>query len=287
LRSIIDRGCTIIGADNCMKIANILSRKNRILLAELVRTDFKLRYENSALGYVWSVLHPLLLFGVLYVVFGVILDIGRGIEHFPVYLLTGIVLWRFFTEATKNGLKAIVQRGSLIRKVNFPKYIIVISGTISSLINLGINLFVVLIFMLISGVPLSWEIVFIIPFIIELYVFALGIAFFLSALNVYLRDVANLWEIVIQAAFYATPILYPLTRVTEKSDVIAKLLMMSPAAQVIQDVRFFLVTRESITTWSLFDGSLLGLIPILIVVFTVIAGGLYFRSKSGNFAEHI
>src|SRR5690606_30874970 len=109
---------------------------------------------------------------------------GRGVEHFAVYLLTGIVLWRFFTEATNNGLRAIVQRGSLIRKINFPKYIIVISGTISSLINLGLNLLVVMLFVFINGVDLSWQALWVIPLILELYIFALAIAFFLAAVNV-------------------------------------------------------------------------------------------------------
>ena len=149
-----------------LKLSNIFSRRNRILLSELVRTDFKLRYQASFLGYVWSILNPLLLFAILYVVFDKFLGIGRNIEHFPVYLLLGIVLWRFFTEATNNGLQAIVKRGSLIRKINFPKYIIVISGTVSSLINLGINLLVVLLFIFINGVELQWQSLMIIPLII-------------------------------------------------------------------------------------------------------------------------
>src|SRR5688500_16681585 len=120
-----------------MKISNILNRRNRILLRELVITDFKLRYQGSALGYFWSLLKPLLLFAILYVVFVKLLKFGGDIEHYPVYLLLGVVLWSFFIEATTNGLQSIVSRGDLIRKINFPKYIIVISGTISSLINLG------------------------------------------------------------------------------------------------------------------------------------------------------
>ena len=115
---------------------NFLGRKNFILLRELVVTDFKLRYQGSVLGYIWSVLKPLFLFAILYIVFVHILRLDRGIPHFPVTMLLGIVLWSFFTEATSNGLGSIVNRGDLIRKLNFPKYIIVISGTISSLINL-------------------------------------------------------------------------------------------------------------------------------------------------------
>src|SRR3990167_4499788 len=106
-----------------MKISNIFSRRNRILLRELVVTDFKLRYQGSALGYLWSLLKPLLLFAILYVIFVEFLRFGSDVEHFPLYLLLGIVLWGFFTEATNQGIQAIVSRGDLIRKINFPKYI--------------------------------------------------------------------------------------------------------------------------------------------------------------------
>lgn len=270
-----------------MKISNFVNRKNRVLLAELVRTDFKLRYENSALGYLWSVLNPLMMFAVLYVIFTKFLGIGRGVDNFPVYLLTGIVLWRFFTEATNNGLRAIVQRGGLIRKINFPKYIIVISGTISSLINLAINLVIVGVFMLISGIGPSWYILLALLPILELYILALGVAFLLSAVNVFLRDIANLWEVVLQAAFYAVPIVYPIGMILEQSELGGKILLMNPVAQVIQDVRYALLSRDTITIWSL-DGPLLyKVVPLAVVAIVVIVGGLYFRSKSSTFAERV
>lgn len=270
-----------------MKIANIVSRRNRILLAELVRTDFKLRYQASTLGYLWSILSPLLLFAILYVVFDKFLGVGQGIEHFAVYLLVGIVLWRFFTEATNNGLKAIVQRGSLIRKINFPKYIIVISGTVSSLINLGLNLLVVVFFMVINGVDLSWQALMIFPLIIELYIFALALAFFLSAVNVKFRDVSYLWDVFLQAAFYATPIIYPLTIVANKSELAAQLLLFSPVAQVIQDVRYFLITHDSVTMSQLTDSLPMILVPFIIIVAIGALGAWYFKTSQGKFAEEV
>jgi ABC-2 type transport system permease protein len=270
-----------------MKISNIASRRNRILLAELVRTDFKLRYQASTLGYLWSILNPLLLFAILYTVFDLVLGVGRGIEHFPVYLLLGIILWRFFTEATNNGLKAIVQRGSLIRKINFPKYIIVISGTISSLINLGINLLVVLLFIIINGVDLSWEALLVIPLIIELYAFALAIAFFLAAANARLRDVGYIWDVFMQAAFYATPIIYPLNLVLNKSELAGQLLIMNPVAQIIQDIRYVLVTHDSITIHHVFKGEIYTLIPFVIILLTSVAATIYFKRRSHYFAEEV
>lgn len=267
-----------------MKPSNILSVRNRVLLRELVVTDFKLRYQGSVLGYAWSVLKPLFLFAILYIVFDKFLKLGRDIEHFPVYLLTGVVLWSFFTEATNNGLQSIVSRGALIRKINFPKYIIVISGTISSLINLAINLVVILIFILINGVDLTWMSLFVLPLILELYIFALAIAFFLAALNVKFRDIGYLWEVFLQAAFYATPILYPLQMVIDQSELAAKIIMLNPVAQVIQDIRYVLVTADTIRLYDIVHGWKV-LIPFAIIVFISILAVVYFRRSSKYFAE--
>lgn len=269
-----------------MKLSNILSRRNRILLRELVVTDFKLRYQGSALGYAWSILKPLFLFAILYIVFDKFLRLGRDIEHFPVYLLLGIVLWTFFAEATNLGLQSIVSRGDLIRKINFPKYIIVVSGTISSLINLAINLLVVLVFILFNGVVLSWSALLIFPLILELYIFSLAIAFLLAALNVKFRDVSYLWEIVMQGAFYATPVIYPLQMVLVQSVFAAKLLLLNPVAQIIQDARFALVTPDTVTIWNTVGGWKI-IVPFAIIIVLLIAASVYFKKNSKHFAELI
>jgi ABC-2 type transport system permease protein len=219
-----------------MNLKNIFSHRNDSLLRQLVATDFKLRYQGSALGYLWSLARPLFMFGILYVVFGYIAKFGGNIDHYPVYLLLGIVLWNFFVEATNFGLQSIVGRGDLIRKINFPKYIIVISGSISALINLGISLSVVILFVFIAGTEIRPVIVFLPLLILELYVFALALAFFLSALYVKYRDVSYIWELVMQAGIYAAPIIYPLQLVSSQSPAAAKLMLLcNPVAQIIQD----------------------------------------------------
>jgi ABC-2 type transport system permease protein len=270
-----------------MKISNIISRKNRILLRELVVTEFKLRYQDSVLGFLWSLLKPLLMFAILYFVFGQLLRIGSDIEHYAVYLLLGIVLWNFFVEATSQGLSAIVARGDLIRKINFPKYIIVVSGTISALINLGINLVVIAVFMAINHVDLLPTAPLVILPIAFLYVLALSIAFFLSAANVKYRDVGHIWDILIQAAFYATPILYPISMVIERSSTIGHLLMLSPVAQAIQDARYFLITHQTVTGAQLFDNWYINMIPYVITGVIVITATLYFKKSSKYFAENV
>lgn len=269
-----------------MKLSNTISRKNRILLRELVVTDFKLRYQGSVLGYAWSVLKPLFLFVILYIVFEKFLRLGRDIENFPVYLLLGIVLWQFFTEATVQGLQSIISRGDLIRKINFPKYIIVISGTMSALINLLINMCVVMIFCFIGGVELRTEAFLVIPLLVELYIFALAIAFFLAALNAKYRDVGYLWEIFLQAAFYATPILYPLQMVLAQMPEAAKLLMLNPVAQIVQDIRHVLVTEQTITLYQLVSGWKVA-IPFVIIVAILFAAVCYFKKTQKYFAEMI
>jgi len=223
----------------------------------------------------------------LYTVFGVFLRIGGDLPHFPVYLLLGIVLWGFFTEATSQGLSAIVDRGDLIRKINFPKYIIVVSSSVSALINLGFNLLVVLFFVVINGVEITASVLWLPVIILELYVFALAMAFFLSALYVKYRDIGYLWEVLLQGAFYATPVLYPISIVVGINEFAAKLIMLNPVAQIIQDARYVLVTKETTTTYSLFGGYWYELIPFAIVFVTIVVASIYFKRNSGSFAENV
>lgn len=271
-----------------MKLSNILNRRNRILLRELVITDFKLRYQGSVLGYLWSLLKPLMLFTILYFVFVRFLRFGAGEEHFAVSLLLGIVLWSFFIEATTQGMQAIVSRGDLIRKINFPKYIIVISGTISALINLALNLLVVFVFILVNGVDIKWSILLFPLSIIELYVFALALAFALSAAYVKYRDMSHIWEVFLQALFYATPILYPLSMVIDNAGAwIAKLLMLNPVAQIIQDARYSSISHETVTTQGFITNPFLVAVPYLIVAISITFAVYYFKKNQKYFAENV
>jgi ABC-2 type transport system permease protein len=271
-----------------MKISNIISRRNRILLRELVITDFKLRYQGSVLGYLWSLLKPLMLFAIMYVVFVHFLRFGAGIEHFAISLLLGIVLWSFFLEATGQGMSAIVSRGDLIRKINFPKYIIVVSGTISALINLIFNLVIVFIFMAFDGVDFKWSALFFPVNVFELYVFALAVAFFLATAYVKFRDISHIWEVLTQGIFYATPILYPLQAVIAVNSTAAQALMLSPIAVIFQDARYNLVTQSStIINSQIINNQLLLILPHLLVILTIVIASLYFRRNQKYFAENV
>jgi ABC-2 type transport system permease protein len=218
----------------------IITKENRALLLELVRTDFKLRYQSSVLGYLWSLLRPLFLFVILYFVFVEFLKIGQDVPHFPVYLLLGIVLWNFFVEMTMQSLGSIVGRGDLIRKIKIPRWIIVISSSISASINLLLNLLVIAIFLVINGVNIRMSVLWFPVDLLQIYIFAVGVSFFLAAAFVKYRDVSYIWEVLIQAGFYATPILYPVSKITDLN--IQKLLFMNPLAVAIQNARFHVIT---------------------------------------------
>ncbi len=260
-------------------------RYSIILLKQLVKTDFKLRYQGSALGYVWSLLRPLLLFLILYLVFGVFLKAKGNIPHYPVYLLLGIVLWNYFAEVTSGSVGAIVGRGDLLRKINFPKYVIILAGSFSAFINLLINFGVIAIFMVFTHVSLTWHALIMVPLIAELFIFSIAVAFFLSALFVKFRDVSYIWEVIMQAAFYATPILYPLSLVPHRA---AKVLILNPMAQIIQDARHVLVTPASETIYQVYGGDRwIWAIPLGTSLIIVILAAIYFRSRSKYFAEEI
>ena len=252
-----------------MSILEIFSHKNWLLLKAMVSSDFKLRYKQSMLGYLWSVLKPLMLFGVMYVVFIHFLRFGDSVPHFSVGLLLGIVMWNFFSETTSGGLNAVVGHGDLLRKIKFSKYFVV-----------------VMLFALANGVHFTWSALLIIPIFVELFFLALGVAFFLGAAYVYFRDLSPIWEVVMQAGFYATPIIYPVSLVvTNAGEFIARLqLLLNPAAQIVQDARHVLIAPENVTVWENWP-PYIAVIPV-ILSFLIFLGGLkFYTAKSKSFAE--
>lgn len=263
---------------------HILSKKNRALLSELVRTDFKLRYQGSVLGYAWSLLQPLFFFVILLVVF-TYLRVNKGIPNYPVYLLMGMTIWSFFRELTAGSISAIVSRGSLIRKVSVPRWIIILSSSLSAVISLVFNLIILGIFMIVNHTSLSFSFAWFPLLIVEVYVFSLGIALFLSAAYVRYRDVSYIWEVIIQGGFYLTPIIYPISKIPDH--LVQKLIMINPMAQVIQDARRAMVWPGTQTTSQTFNGGPYKFVPFLIIIAVFLLGLGYFRKRSRYFAEDI
>lgn len=262
-------------------------RYSTILLKQLVKTDFKLRYQSSVLGYIWSLLRPLFLFLVLYLVFVVVLKTGGDVPHFGVYLLVGIVLWNYFVEVTTGSVASIVMKGDLMRKVNFPRYVIVLAGSFSALINLALNLLVVMFFIWLGHAEPNRYILLMPILILELFVFSLSVAFFLSAVYVRFRDINFIWEVLIQVGFYATPILYSFSYISSKSEIGAKIAMLNPMAQIIQDARHGLVTNQSATLTSTFHTRAAYIFPLLIILTITLVSVVYFRKRARFFAEDV
>ena len=253
------------------------------LVRELTFTDFKLKYQGSFFGYLWSLGKPLMIFGVLLVVFTNFLKLGNSVPNYPVYLLLGIVLWTYFVEATFSSMGSIVSKGELIRKVYFPRIILPISSSVTALLTLGLNLIIVFLFMFFSKISLSVEAPLVVLLLLEFFVFTAGVSLFLASLFVRFRDVLHTWEVGTQALFYATPILYPLNLVPEKWGMV---LMLSPIAQIIQDCRHVLITPESQTAMEILPFPL-SLVPYLLPILLFATGYWFFQKQASKFAEEI
>jgi len=203
-------------------------------------------------------------------------------------MLLGIVLWTFFSEITANGLSSVVSRGDVIRKINFPKYVIVIASSVSALINLFLNFIIIGVFLIINGVDIHWSALIAPVYILEIFIFGLGLAFILSTLFVKLRDVNYIWEILMQALFYGSAVIYPIAVVIDQAGVeVARLLLLNPVAQAIQDTRQALVDPSTPTLYSISGSVWMSLIPIAAVIVVFIIGAVFFRKRSPYFAEEV
>ena len=251
------------------------------LVRELAITDFKIKYQGSVLGYAWSIAKPLAMFGVLYLVFTVFVRIGSSLPHYALYLLLGIVLWTYFADTTTLAMRSVADKGDLMRKVYFPRITIILSASISALITLTLNMLIVVVFMMISGVNPGWGAVTFMLLLVELYVLCLGVSLILSALYVKFRDIGHIWEVLLQLLFYASAIIYPLSIVPVKYQ---KLVLLDPVTQIIQDSRLVLITPEAITVQTVLHGPL-AVLPYIIPFVLTIIGFIYFEKSAKNFAE--
>jgi ABC-2 type transport system permease protein len=256
------------------------------LTRTLAVSDFKLRFFGSVLGYLWQLMRPLLLFGVLYIVFTQIVRIGGEVELYPVALLLGIVLFTFFSEAT-GGVSSLVDRESLIRKVDFPRLAVPLSTVLTALFNVALNLGAVLLFLMIAGgrVRLSWIEV---PFLVlALAVLCAGLGMLLSALYVRYRDVKPIWEVALQILFYGSPIFYPIDAVIERSEPAAKLMMLNPFAAILQQTRHALVAPSHPSVADVLGSNALVLVPVAIGVAVIGLGYVVFKRNAPRIAEQL
>jgi lipopolysaccharide transport system permease protein len=188
--------------------------KYRELFFQLVSRDIKLKYRRSVLGYLWSVLNPLFTMVIMTVVFSAML--ARGIANFPVYLLSGSLLFSFMSGAVGRAIPSVVGGAALLKKIYIPKYIFTLASVTSELITMFFSLGALVIVVLATGLHLSWRIFFILVPIVELYAFSIGLGLLLAQATVFFRDVQYLWGVFATSWMYLTPIFYPASLLPER-----------------------------------------------------------------------
>ncbi|MGN6258486.1 MAG: ABC transporter permease [Solirubrobacterales bacterium] len=199
-------------------------------------TEFKRVYFGTILGYLWSLIRPLALFGVLLFVFTQVFKIGSAeVEHYPVMLLLGIVLFTFFQESTSNSVTSVVAQEGVVRKTQFPRLVIPLATVLTGAFNLGLNLVIVVVFLFAFGVDPTWTWLLLPVAFLFLFVLTAAVSSALSVLYVRFRDVAIIWVVAAQMLFYATPILYPVTAF--ENETTERLLMINPLAVIFEQVR--------------------------------------------------
>ncbi len=272
-------------------------RRHLNLTRELAITQFKLKYTGSVLGYLWSLLKPLMIFGIMYAVFDRLLGAGRSSDRFTLQLLVGIVLWSFFAETTGTAVNTIVVNGNLINKASFPRAILVVASSLTALMTFTINLsLIVIVAGLAHGLSLGWHSLVAVPVLVELYALVIGISLILSALFVFYRDLGHIWEIFVQLLFYGSAVVFPLTPLIlchpkpsspTGSCAVVRLVASNPVAQIIEDVRHALVTQDPRVPWT---ATILGhgiAIPLLIVAAVLGTGVVLFQHLAPRFSESL
>jgi ABC-2 type transport system permease protein len=254
------------------------------LTVTLARTDWKLRFFGSVLGYVWSLVRPLLLFAVLWVVFTKVFRAGAGVPHYPVYLLTGIVLWTFFVETTGGSVQCLLAREGLLRKMRFPRMVIPLSVGLTASFNLIMNLIVVFGFALATGVEprLTWLELPVL--ILLLAIFAIGIGMLLAPLYVRFRDVQPIWEVITQILFYASPIIYTVAKYPAS---VAHLAMINPIAAILTQMNHAFINPGAPTAAQAIGGHIRLVLPLAIIAATAALGAWVFTREAPRIAENL
>jgi len=257
------------------------------LTVTLARTEFKLRYFGSVLGYVWSLMRPLLFFGVIYLFFTQIVNISKGIPHYGVYLLTGIVLWNYLGEATGNCVACLVQRESMLRKVRFPRMAIPLAVSLTAAFNLAMNFITVFVFALANGLTPSVSWLWLLPIIVGFIVLSTGIGMFLSASYVRYRDVQPIWEVALQAWFYLSPIMYSAATYSKhlgRSG--ARFAMINPIATMQSQVGHAFISRSLPSATAV-----AGVAPVVVAIALIVAvfaiGWWFFTREAPRVAENL
>ena len=250
-------------------------------------TEFKRVYFGTVLGYLWSLIRPLMLFGVLLFVFTNVFKIGSvEVEHYPVLLLLGIVLFTFFQESTTNSVTSVVAQEGVVRKTKFPRLVIPLSTVVTGAFNFCLNLIVVFAFIFAFGVDPTWTWLLFPLALALLFVFTAAASMALSVLYVRFRDVAIIWAVVAQVLLYLTPILYPINAFEEENQTYEHLLMCNPLSVIFTQIRIWILHEADAPSVLHAAGGWAGLIPATVIFFGVIAFGAWiFKREAPRVAE--
>jgi ABC-2 type transport system permease protein len=251
-------------------------------------TDFKRNYFGTALGYVWSLMRPLLLFLVLLEVFTHVFKLGSQVPHYPVLLLFNIVLFGFFQEATINAVVSVTNYEAIVRKTQFPRLAIPVSIVLTALYNLLLNMIVVFIFLFAYGVSPMWTWVLLPVIIAVLGLFTLAVSMFLSSLYPRFRDIGIIWSVFVTALFYATPILFTVDAARTRSSTLARVIEINPLTPIFELARRWIIDPTAPLPGSPETGGT-GPLVISLVLFAVICvlGVWTFRREAPRIAEQL
>lgn len=254
------------------------------LLYLVAVTDFKKVYFNTALGYVWSLLRPLLLFAVLLFVFTQVFRIGSEVNNYPVLLLFNIVFFGFFTESTLASVTSVVSQETVVRKTQFPRLVIPLATVLTGLFNLGLNMIAVFIFMIAFGVEPMWTWLLFPVAVACLLVLTVAIAMLLSVLYVRYRDVLIIWSVATTMLFYATPVLYPIESMPEEFQQLA---FINPLTPIMEQARVWVIDPDAPSAVAA-AGGWLHLVPaaLIYVVICVMAVRIFSR-EAPRIAEEL
>jgi ABC-2 type transport system permease protein len=227
-------------------------RRSLELLSLIAVSDFKKAYFGTALGYLWSLARPLMLFGVLLAVFTQIFRIGDDVPNYPVLLLFNIVLFSFFQEATLTAVQSIVNQESVVRKTQFPRLVIPLAVVVTCLFNLGLNLVVVFGFILAWGIDPRWSWLLLVVTMVLLFVFTTAVSMIVSSVYPRFRDTAILWSVAATVLFYGSPVLYPAEIVPEP---LQNVIQLNPLAPILEWARVWVIDPNAPSPTDLAGGS--------------------------------
>lgn len=259
----------------------------------LARTEFKLAFFGSALGYLWQLMRPLMLFGVIYGVISAFdKKLSAGAPLFPVAILLGIVMYGFLAEGSAGSVTSLVNRENLVRKIEFPRLAVPLSTVLTGLLNYSLNMIPVLIFLLVAGGEVTWSWLEVPVLIALLGIFITGLGAILSVGYVRYRDVKPIWDVILQMMFYGSPIFYTINALKDLTILgvkvnVGHVMMANPFVAILEEMRHVLISPAYPTAVKAIGGPAMLMIPVGIGVAVVVFGYLIFDREAPKVAEQL